>query len=123
MWVRAREGTIFNHSNHPPTTTIHQSFYTAALRTKVQLHNSSGKSGNSFSDSRIKAKMAKCKIEGCNRSKELNADGFCAQCARASEVRAAGLGNCGNSDSPSGSNIDMSATGFDLSKVDQMVQQ
>ena len=64
--------------------------------------------------------MSKCRIDGCNRSKELSPDGYCAICMRAAaDQRAAGT-ITSNSDSRHAPTPPMS---IDFSKFDQMAQQ
>ena len=69
--------------------------------------------------------MSKCKVDGCNRGKDLSQDGFCLVCVRASAMRAPG---------PSGSNMTQDTNlqttvtmnqvaGMDLSSMENMAQK
>ena len=63
--------------------------------------------------------MSKCRIDGCNQSKELSPDGYCAICVRAAaDQRAEGTSN--NSDPRPAHTL---PGALDFSKFDQMAQQ
>ena len=62
--------------------------------------------------------MSKCRVDGCNRSKELSPDGYCAICVRAADQRSAGTSNSDSRPAPA-----PLLGGLDFSKFDQMAQQ
>ena len=80
--------------------------------------------------------MSKCRVDGCNRSKDLGPDGFCNVCVRASVMRDPGSSNSSvlntTSQSPSNSHSDpanfppLSASNsqnVDFSQMEQMAEK